>query len=115
MDKDSVETVDDKVVKAWFREVTTARRRTPTGSLYRAAMFFEGFDCKNRLWWIEKAVYYSDPDFSQLVVDEIVIPATPSDRASVIPGSLGEAKMKQACEALKPMPTNPEAQAPQKK
>lgn len=100
MDRDSVESTEEHV-KAWFKEETLVRRQNAVGNYYRSAVTFEIFMCKERKTAIQKAVYYTEPNLGGNVVSDMDFDINDSAYTLVIPGSLGELKMKRACEVAR--------------
>jgi len=96
IDKDSIEHENNRV-RAWFQENTDAIRRTPMGREYRSAVTLEIFDCVKRTTALEKAIYYSELDKMGKVVGDFSVTVTDADFSPVVPGSIGEIKLKNAC------------------
>ena len=98
MDSDSVKFDENKVeVKAWFREASTAPRKDNMGNTFHTTVTLEIFQCAKRLSAVERVIYYSDLELSDQVVSDVTIPSAKREFVLVIPGSLGEMKMKGAC------------------
>jgi hypothetical protein len=100
IDRDSID-ANEENVKAWFKEETLVRKQNAVGNYYRSAVTYEVFLCKERKTAIQKTVYYTEPNLSGSVVNDTDFDINDAAYTLVIPGSLGELKMKRACQAAR--------------